>query len=135
MRVLLIAVGAGLLVGCNAASTTPGRGADELALAEKAKAAIIALARSDRNIFFRLEPDRFQSVRVKKGDEPHEYFIGAFTVNVEKRLYWADVGDMKHHWFYHGTFAVDQDGRWTANRPDDVKEAWAPPGAEPAARP
>jgi hypothetical protein len=109
---------AGLAVaGCAVGTATAPRGDDELALAEKAKAAILELARSDPEIFEGLQADRLAHVPLKKGDEPHQYWFGAFTIYVGKRLYAADIGnDWWQHW-YNGTFAVDESGRWTANRP------------------
>jgi hypothetical protein len=44
--------------------------------------------------------------------------FGAFTVNVEKRWYAADIGNGHWHQFYRGEFEVDAAGNWRASRPD-----------------
>jgi hypothetical protein len=87
-------------------------------MAEKAKAAIVALARANPKMFEGLDPDRLQAVPLKSGEEPHTHMFGAFTVNVEKRWYAADIGNGHWHQFYRGEFEVDAAGNWRASRPD-----------------
>ena len=126
MRAIAIAFSL-LVVGCSAASKTgPACGDDEPAMAEKAKAAILALARSDRKPFEGLDPDRLEKVPIKKGDEPHRYYWGSFEIDVQKRWYAADIGNMQWHQFYSGTFVVNASGSWRAEAPQ-VMYADAPP--------
>jgi hypothetical protein len=116
MRAIVIAFSL-LLASCAVSKTGPARGDDELAMAEKAKAAILVLARSDRELFERLDADKLQQVPIKKGDEPHRYYWGAFEIDVQKRWYAADIGNMQWHQFYSGTFVVDASGSWRAEGP------------------
>jgi len=127
-----MAMACGLLtVGCVASRMGPAGGDDELAMAEKAKAAILALARSDRKLFDRLDADKLQQVPIKKGDEPHRYYWGSFEIDVQKRWYAADIGNMQWHQWYSGVFTVDAAGQWQAARPDVTYADALPPGFGP----
>lgn len=130
MRAIAIAFSL-VMVGCAASKTGPARGDDGAAMAEKAKAAILALARSDRNPFEGLDPDRLEKVPIKKGDEPHRYYWGAFEIDVQKRWYAADIGNMQWHQWYRGAFTEDGAGLWQAARPDVTYADALPPGFEP----
>ena len=96
-------------------------------MAEKAKAALVVLARANPKMFEGLDPDRLADVPLKSGEEQHTYRLGAFTINVEERWYSADIGNMQWHQWYRGDFIVDPSGRWTADKPT-VTFADAPAG-------
>jgi hypothetical protein len=130
MRAIAIAFSL-VMVGCAASKTGLARGDDGAAMAEKAKAAILALARSDRKPFEGLDPDRLEKVPIKKGDEPHRYYWGAFEIDVQKRWYAADIGNLQWHQWYSGVFTVDAAGQWQAARPDVTYADALPPGLEP----
>ena len=99
-----------LAVGCGSQVTAPTRGDDERAMAEKAKAAIVALAHANPKMFQGLDPDSLQAVPLKSGEEPHTYRLGAFKINVAERWYNADIGNDVWHQWYNGTFTVDAAG-------------------------
>jgi hypothetical protein len=116
-QVILLTVCLMLAVGCGSQVTHP-TGGDELVMAEKAKAALVALARANPKMFEGMDPDRLQAVPIKSGEETHTYRLGAFEINVEKRWYNADIGNDVWHQWYDGTFTVDAAGRWHASRPN-----------------
>jgi hypothetical protein len=116
-RLLILAMGLFLLAGCIPQAERPTAQTDDAAMALQAKAAIVALTRAQPSLFEGLDADTLAATPLQPGDRPHTYFLGAFTINVEKRYYSADIGGLAWHQFYHGTFAVDAAGRWTANEP------------------
>jgi len=84
---------------------------DESVMAEKAKAALVALARAKPSVLER-DPDRLEGMPLVKGDEPHVYRLAWIMINVEER--WYDFCTDRP---YFGRFTVDADGRWTAQDP------------------
>jgi hypothetical protein len=116
-----------LAAGCAASATTSGRGEDELAMAEKGKAALLELIRSDRHLFIGdPDPDILARLKLKKYDE-HQYSLGAFVIDVDRKLYHAGTGNSgPEQYFYSGRFEVDPAGRWRATKPE-VQRGWRMP--------
>ena len=103
--------------GCQLA--TERKPQDELAMAEKAKAALVAFVHANPTVFGDMDADRLAGTPVVKEEEsgPHVYRLGAFWINVEKRSY--SIVFHGGHWiqFHDGTFSEHADGRWTAQMP------------------
>jgi hypothetical protein len=108
-----------LLPGCAQPSASPARDAADLALAEKARDAVLDLVRSDRALFIgNPDPDRLEALPLVRFDE-HQYSFGAFLVNVEQHWYSADFGlEGPEPYLYNGPLRVRPDGRWEAGRPN-----------------
>ena len=116
-RPVIFAMGLLLLAGCTPQGARPPA-EDDAALAAKAKAALVELARAKPPVFLEgLDADRLEAIPLQTGDLPHTFYLGAFRINVEKRYYTADIGGPAWQQWYHGTFTVDASGRWTANKP------------------
>ena len=116
-RPLTFAIGLFLLAGCTPQAARPAA-EDDAALAAKAKAALVELARATPPVFLEgLDADRLAAIPLTPGDLPHMFYLGAFQINVEKHYYSADIGGPAWQQWYHGTFTVDASGRWTANKP------------------
>jgi hypothetical protein len=88
--------------------------------AEKAKAALLRLIRSDRTLFEGADPDRLEKIAVSRvrGNEPQKYDWGAFDINAKPRTYSAVIEHGGGGAFYSGRFTVDTAGRWTAEKPN-----------------
>lgn len=130
MRALLLVTGLALFAGCGSTATSQSRiPGDEPAMAEKAKAALVTLARQKPPVFLEgLDPNRLERLPLKQGDEPHTWQLGAFVINVEKRWYAADIGNLQWHQWYRGGFTVNAAGRWTAGEPEvTFADALPPP--------
>ena len=94
---------------------------NELARAEKAKAALVALARAKPSVLEGLDAYRLESMPVRKTRTPHAYFLGWITINVEERWYSFGIEYGLSAVTYRGTFTVDADSRWTAQEPEVVE--------------
>lgn len=94
--------------------------------AQHAKAALIARIRSDPKAFAPYgitgpDPERLATMEVRpRGREnPDEYTVGGFVIDVKKRWYSADIGSEKYGmFFFSGVFEVDAAGQWTAGAPE-----------------
>ncbi len=118
MRLNLVLVSLILLAGCTPQAVRKPAAEDDQVLAAKAKAALVELARAKPPVFLEgLDADSLQACPLTSGDLPHTFRLGAFTINVEKFWYSADIGNMQWHQWYNGTFAADASGRWKANKP------------------
>jgi hypothetical protein len=132
-KAVLLSLGLLSLAGCAQSSTALARGDAELALAEKARDAVLALIRSDRGLFFgNPDPDRLKALPLVRLDE-HLYAFGAFEVDVEQHGYAADVAvglEGAEVYLYNGPLRVRPDGRWEAGRPE-VRRGWRVRGEKP----
>ena len=117
-RLLICAMGLFLLAGCTPQAARPAAETDDAALAAEAKAALVELARAQPPVFLEgIDADHLAAIPLQKGDLAHTFYLGAFRIDVEKHYYSADIGNLEWHRLYHGTFTVDEKGRWTANKP------------------
>jgi len=120
MRALLLVTGLALFAGCGPTATSQSRiPSDELVMGEKAKAALVELVRSDRNLFIgNPDPDILAGLRLENCGN-HEFGLGRFIINVEKRQYQATIGlEGPEPYHYYGSFEVHSEGRWHALRPE-----------------
>jgi hypothetical protein len=105
------------LAGCTPQAERPAPATDDALPALQAKAALVELARDKPEIFEGLDADTLADTALQKGELPHTFILGAFTINVRSHWYSADIGGLAWHQFYHGTFTEDDKGHWTANEP------------------
>ena len=106
---------------------------EERADAEKAKAALLELIRSDPKLFVG-SPDVEKIAKLPvRIHEVHRFTWSAFVIDVSKRTYHADLvpkeGSGLNAWFYSGKFEVNAAGHWTAQKPDRVMKAHPLPGS------
>jgi serpin B len=95
------------------AGATPAVGTD----AEKAKAALVGLVRSDRGLFIgNPDPDRLATLPVPR--DASVFSLGAFWIDSGKRTYHAKIGaEGPEPYLYEGVFTVEATGEWRAERP------------------
>jgi hypothetical protein len=89
--------------------------------AEKAKAALLQLIRDNPGLFIgEPDPEHLEKLSLVKF-ENEEYLLGAFHIDLENKGYSAMIGvgdDAGEVYYYHGKFQVDEQGRWTAVKPE-----------------
>ena len=108
MKMILNMALAILCCGCN----VPQRQTVELN-AVAAQTALLDLMRSETSPFEGADPVRFEKIALVKTSEG-KIGWGAFTIDLGKQTYSANVDADTTFWSYHGKFLVDSAGRWKA---------------------
>ena len=78
-----------------------------------AKSALLDLMRSESSPFEGADPVRFEKMELKDMGEG-KFGWGAFTIDVNKKTYVANVNSADAFWSYSGRFVTDRSGHWKA---------------------
>jgi hypothetical protein len=90
----------------------------KFAQALKAKAALLELVRADSRLFEVAFYDHLARIDPKpKHRAGHQFRLGAFTIDVNKKTYWAERISKAEFWSCNGRFFVDPAGRWKVDIP------------------